>query len=362
MALQILYYVTSHGHGHSVRTCDIIIKLQKLRPDIGVVIRSTMSPDFFATRLKGLNYRVEAADFDVGLVQIDSIRADLDTSYSRLSELMDNRAEAIKAEAEWIETNDAGVVVSDIPGIPIAAAARAGVPSIGVGNFSWDWIYAEFAAQDPRWSPFVDAFAEDYSKSDLLIRLPFSGPMDAFSRQVDVGLLAHPGKNLRSEIALDIDANPSRKWVLMCFSSIDLSTAAIERIGMLNEYEFLTMPDLKDYAPNMHDIRSTSFSFSDLVASVDYVLSKPGYGIISDCVANSKPLIHSERSSFREYGVLLDSIEKYLQHAPLAMDSLYSGELGSALEVAESAPAPIENIARDGDLKAALTILEVMGA
>ncbi len=357
MASPIVYYVSSHGHGHSVRTCDIILQLQQLRPDIPLVIRSMMSPCFFETRLEGLNYRIESADFDVGLVQIDSIRADLDASYSKLSQLLDNRAANIEGESDWIAASDASLVVSDIPGIPIAAAAVAGVPSIAVGNFSWDWIYSEFAESDPRWKPFVDAFAEDYSKADLLIRLPFSCPMDAFPRHIDVGLLASPGQDRRPEIARSLGADPSRKWVLMCFSSIDLSSEAIARIGTLNEYEFLAMPALQSYARNMHDIRNTSLPFSDLVASVDYVLSKPGYGIISDCVANAKPLVHSERSRFREYGVLLDSIEKYLRHAALSMDELYSGNLSSALENIECAPEPLETPADDGAVKAAWTML-----
>ena len=44
----------------------------------------------------------------------------------------------------------ATVVVGDIPPLAFAAAARAGVPSVAVGNFTWDWIYSGYDAFEQR--------------------------------------------------------------------------------------------------------------------------------------------------------------------------------------------------------------------
>ncbi len=354
----IVYYVTAHGHGHSVRTCDVILKLRELHPEIPVILRTAMSPDFFRKRLHGCSCRTEPAAFDVGLVQFDSVEADLEESYRRLADLLHRRPDAIIAEARWLEETQAGLVVVDIPGIPIAAAAAAGIPSIAVANFSWDWIYSEFAERDRRWAPIVSAFAEDYSKADLLIQLPFSAPMEAFSRKVDVGLLAEPGRDRRGEIAEALGLDINRRWVLLSFSSIILSKEAIDNIGELRDYEFLAMPELKCYPANIHHLSDDDFPFSDIVASCDCVLTKPGYGIISDCIANGKPLVHAERKDFREYEVLLGNINRYLKHAQLSMKELYSGRLARALAEIERTPAPTENVARNGSESIVLNMIQ----
>ena len=57
------------------------------------------------------------------------------------------RKDAAAIEALIAETG-ARLVVADIPSIPIEAAKRCGIPAVAMGNFSWDWIYADFAARD----------------------------------------------------------------------------------------------------------------------------------------------------------------------------------------------------------------------
>ncbi len=48
------------------------------------------------------------------------------------------------AEAEVLRQLQATLVVADIPPLACAAADRAGVPSVVLGNFTWDWIYAAY--------------------------------------------------------------------------------------------------------------------------------------------------------------------------------------------------------------------------
>ena len=52
----------------------------------------------------------------------------------------------VDAEAALLRPRRATVVVGDIPPLAFAAAARAGVPSVAVGNFTWDWIYGAYDA------------------------------------------------------------------------------------------------------------------------------------------------------------------------------------------------------------------------
>ena len=56
---------------------------------------------------------------------------------------LDRRAALEAAELQRV---DARLVVGDIPPLAFAAAARARVPSVALGNFTWDWIYGDYPA------------------------------------------------------------------------------------------------------------------------------------------------------------------------------------------------------------------------
>src|SRR4029079_17891172 len=88
--------------------------------------------------------------------------------------------------------------------------------------------------------------------------------------------------------------------------------------------------------------------YEDLVGAVDAVFTKPGYGIISECIANGTALVYTERGRFAEYGVLVREMPRYLRCAFLDNASLMSARWRDALERAVHAPAPPVRPRTDG--------------
>jgi hypothetical protein len=85
------------------------------------------------------------------------------------------------------------------------------------------------------------------------------------------------------------------------------------------------------------------------------VVTKPGYGIIADCVANDTALLYTSRGRFAEYPVLVAEMPRYLRCAFIDHDALLSGRWRRALDRLGSAPAPRERPATDGaELTAAM--------
>ena len=52
------------------------------------------------------------------------------------------------------------------------------------------------------------------------------------------------------------------------------------------------------------------FLYEDIVHAVDVVVSKPGYGIIAECVANQTALLYTSRGHFAEYDVLVAGLPR----------------------------------------------------
>ncbi len=357
----IAYYISAHGYGHGVRACDIIRALNTSFPELQVHIVTGLAADFIGNRIRCDNNAIRPLSLDVGMVQKDSIRVDVPSTLARLQALFSESEERIRGEMAFMRERAIGLVVVDIPSIPIEAAHRCGIPSVAIGNFGWDWIYESFSGQDAGWKPIVDRIRGAYGMTDLLLRLPFSEEMRSFPDRLDIPLVATAGKCRRGDLADLFRCDPAKKWILLSFTSLDWSEGSLDRLELQEGYEFFTVYPLEWNRRNLHTIHRETVAFPDVVASVDAVVSKPGFGILSDCVVNKKPLIYADRSDFAEFDILERAIKKYLKHVHIPQQALYRGELGPSLDEIWTRPEAPARMPGGGDVVAARHIVQRLG-
>jgi hypothetical protein len=357
----IAYYITAHGYGHGVRSCDVIRAVNHLYPQLTVQPVSELPFSFLSNRIGNVRNSLRPLSFDVGMVQVDSIRINVDASLARVETLYSRHRDLVDQEAAYLSESNIGLVVVDIPAIPLESAALAGIPGLAIANFSWDWIYSGYVLKNPRWEPLVRLFREAYGKTDLLLRLPFSDAMEAFPRVEDIPVLAEPGIPRRAEIASFTGRDPGKKWILLSFTTLEWGEKALSEVERIEDYEFFTIYPLEWRRSNIYPLHREQVTFSDALASVDAVISKPGYGILSDCVVNNKPLIYADRSDFLEYPILEAAIKKYLKHIHIPMDDLYRGDLRRSLARIWDCPEPVETLPQGGAAIAAHRIARYAG-
>ena len=97
--------------------------------------------------------------------------------------------------------------------------------------------------------------------------------------------------------------------------------------------------------------------YEDLVAAVDVVATKPGYGIISECIANETAILYTSRGHFVEYDVLVAAMPKYLRCGFIDHDDLFAGRWRNALDRLMASTQPPERPATNG----AEVIAEMIG-
>lgn len=343
-------YITAHGLGHAARTCDVLSAFSELYPHIPITVVSELPEWFLVSR--NLKFSERKACFDVGMVQRDAVQMDIATTLTRLQRLMADWDSLVSQESKWMLESKVKLVVSDIPAIPLEAAASAGVTSAALTSFSWDWIYGAFQSQSPNWRAIIQRFQKAYQLCPLLLRYPFSGPMPFFSRTEDVPLVASPGDNKKGLFAELTGADAKKPWILFCLNSFQFQNPSC--FDAFGNYQFLTAGKLNWTSPNCFSLNPKTFNFSALVASCDAVLSKPGFGVLSDCVANNKPLIYVEREDFLEYTILERGIQEHLSGVHLPLSNLVSGDLQPALDALESGLAPPKSpLQCDGAVKVA---------
>src|SRR5262249_14675366 len=110
--------------------------------------RSATAPKRSARRRTGPRLSVEFQDVDTGVIETNGLDPDEDGTAPAASRFYHNFDRRADDEAAYLKRVAARVVVSDIPPLAFAAAARAGIRSIALSNFTWDWIYSDYPAFD----------------------------------------------------------------------------------------------------------------------------------------------------------------------------------------------------------------------
>jgi UDP-N-acetylglucosamine:LPS N-acetylglucosamine transferase len=80
--------------------------------------------------------------------------------------------------------------------------------------------------------------------------------------------------------------------------------------------------------------------YEDLVGAADAVVTKPGYGIITECIANDTAMLYTSRGHFPEYDVLVKEMPKYLRTAFIGQDELFAGKWETAVNKLLAQPKP----------------------
>ena len=357
MKKALVYYVTTHGYGHGARSCDVLSAVLRQRPDLTVHLVSDLPESFLAPRLPQGDLRYRQGSFDVGMVQLDSVRVDVPATLQAARHMLAGWPAHLAREVAFLKSVSAGVVVADIPGLPLQAARQLGLPAVAVGNFAWDWIYEPFAQEHRGWQPVIDAYRAAYAGSDVLLRLPFHEPMSAFPRRVDIPILARPGRPRREDIARHAGADPDSTWVLLSFSTLGWTEDALDRVVAVPGHTFFTVKPLAWDRPGMIALDRHVFPYADVMASCDVVVTKPGFGVLQECAVNNKPMVYVERENFREYPILESALKRHFKAVHLPARALYRGELAEALAAVRQAPAPKERLPAGGDELAAAEIL-----
>jgi L-arabinokinase len=295
------------------------------------------------------------------MVQRDSLRMDLEATLQAVEALKHRRQDLVEEEKRFFQRAEITAVVADIPFLPFLAASRHGIPSVGLGNFTWDWVYEYYAANDGRWREPVDWIREAYRHCELFLQLPMNGDCSACPRVLPVPLVARHARRSRREVRTILGIGEERRAFLISFTDLDLSVSAQRRLEGISDTLFLYKQPLRFQFTNAYCVDQAKVSYAELVAAVDGVITKPGYGIIADCVAQGTPVIYTDRGDFPEYEILVTEMSRWLPAVYMPSEDLYEGGWEWALKQLPIREARMSVVATNGSQVCARTILQHIG-
>jgi L-arabinokinase len=355
----VFFYVSSHGFGHASRQIEIINALTARAPELRIVVRSSVPEWLFQRTLRGA-VRLEPGPCDTGVVQIDSLRLDARETIERAATFYADLPSRADREAALIRQHGGVLVVADAPPLGPAAAAGAGVPSVVVSNFTWDWIY-EWYSEELRSHPRLLADIQAaYGRATAAWRLPMHGGFATFApgTVADVPFVARHARHTRAAVRRAFDLPAERPLVLFSFGGLRVHDLDFAALDCLDRYGVVLTPHEAARVAGtgragVHVITEdrlygSGFRYEDLVAASDIVLTKPGYGIIAECIANGPAILYTPRGRFREYDVLVEAMPRYLRCGSIDHQSLFAGRWRDGLDAVLAGEPPRERPPTDG--------------
>lgn len=346
----IVFYTSGHGFGHASRDIEVMHALRRHAPNVRLLVRTAVPAWLFqsATRVP---VDLQPLETDSGLAQIDSLTIDERETARRAVRFYDNFDERVVAEATWLKASGASLVVADVPPLACAAAARAELPCVVLANFTWDWIYrglGTFEREAPTVLPIIE---RAYATATYALRLPLHGgfaPMQKVVRDIPfIGRRSVHGRSA-TRTALGLDGN--RPIVLASFGGhglrVPYQDAARDSrfVLLLTDFEAesntaaAALPNVRCLTPR--EMSDRQLRYEDLVAAADIVVSKPGYGIVSECIANNTALLYTSRGRMVEYDVFVEQMPRVLRCRYIAQADLLAGRWAEDVDALFAQPAP----------------------
>jgi L-arabinokinase len=359
----LVCYISGHGFGHAVRTMEVIRALWRRQPDLPVQIRTSLPEWLLRFNLRG-PFTVVPVRSDVGAVQDDSLRVQPAATLRAYREFARDLPRLLASEVAAVRELRPRLIFADIPALAFDVADALGVPALGMTNFSWDWIYADYVRDFPADADLVAALRTSYGRAALLLRLPLYGDLSAFPHIRDIPFVARTAEVPSAETRRRLDLPSGERLVLLSFGGIGIALRHLPRA--VSGVTFVVTEAGHDTVPppcrvvSSAAMTSADVHYQDLVAAVDAVMTKPGYGIVAECIANRTPMIYTSRGRFAEYPCLVAGVQRYLTNAFISNDDLYAGHWETALEAIFGQPRRDVAVATNGAEVAAQVLLEYL--
>lgn len=323
---RIAYFISPHGFGHAARACAVIASLHNLLPNLKFEILTTV-PEYFFKEALDFNFEYRLFQSDVGVVQANALSEDLPATVSQLEQFLPLDGERAVQLGKSLKQAQVDLIICDIAPVGLAAAACAGIPSVLIENFTWDWIYEGYLNQEPGFKAIIPPFQNAFKLADMHIQTrPFC---QLFAGTLSSNPVARQPKKSKEEIRSQLEIDSSKPLVLVTMGGIRQLITGLSSLNDHTEATFL-IPGGSEKVERISNVillpHHSQYYHPDLVHASDILVGKLGYSTVSEAYHARIPYGYIPRDHFRETGPMGDFVRHEMGGLPIAVGDFYSGE------------------------------------
>ena len=348
-------FVSAHGFGHAARACAVMEAISVRNGHVRFEVFTTVPEAFFRESLGAGRFGYHPVATDVGFVQNGPFAADLAATAAALDRFLPFDPATTHPLAENLARLGCAAALCDISPLGIAVARDAGLPSVLVENFTWDWIYESDVGRCPRLAAHKRTLARIYAGVDVHIQA------EPVCRPAPAALTAHPVARRvripRAKVRARVGVPADRRMVLVSLGGVSKVHTDIYRLGERPDLFFVVANAGKTRRAFENVLALDAFSgvyHPDLVGAADVLVGKAGYSTVAEACGAGIPFGYAARPDSRESEVLDAFIRKRLSGVALAPDAFETGSWIGRLDDLLSRPRPAAGADGAGQIAAFL--------
>lgn len=344
----LLVCISGHGYGHVAQTAPVLDALLQLVPDLQITLRTSVPLAHLRSRIHAeFHYLQEAVD--PGMEMVSALEVDAERSFQAYADFHHDWDARVAAEEKLLSEIAPDVVLTNVAYLPLAAAARLNIPAVAMCSLNWADIFGAFCGQMPRAEVILAQQQQAYLQADAFLRLSPAMPMMWMPHVQEMGPVAQPRTNRRSYINQKLGLKAQHKLVLVSMGGIAMQLP-VESWPTLPNVLWVIPDGWQTGREDCLPLGSLGVDFSDVLASCDVLLTKPGYGSFVEAACAGVPVLYVKREAWPEQEVLIAWLEQHGVCAELGPTQLQTGEfrekLLQLLQQEKSAPiAPAGTLA-----------------
>ncbi len=307
----VAFFVTPHGFGHAARAAAIMDAIAESADSIRFEIFAETPRWFFEQSVRA-PFGYHKVLTDIGFVQTSPFQEDLAGTLEKLASFFPPSPILIDDLAKRIKRLKCRAVVCDIAPLGIAVAKKAGVASVLVENFTWDWIYGAYTLLDKRIGRYAAYLKELFSAADRHIQTePVCNPVP--DADLTVGPVGRKPRTSPDEIRKKLKVGDGCKLVTVTTGGVETEYGFVEKLEKVQGVVFVVagIRPLRKYADHVVFLPQRSpFYHPDLIDASDAVIGKAGYSTLAETYLRGVPFGYVSRKMFPEAEVLARFAER----------------------------------------------------
>ena len=326
--------ISGHGFGHAAQTAPILNRLHQRMPQLQLTVRSAVPLAHLRSRIKA-PFEYLPSEGDIGMVMSSALDICVEESCAAYRTFHADWDARVAGEARLLGELGADMVLSNVGYLPLAGAQRAGIPNAALCSLNWFDIYRHYCGDNTIAAQIHACYAE----ANAFLRATPGMAMEHLPNLVPVAPIAAVGNNRRDELGRQLRLSKQEKLVLVSLGGI-ASRLPIERWPRIDGVRWLVQQSWQIEHPDAIIIESLPMSFSDLLASSDALICKPGYGSFAEAACSGTPVLYVSRADWPESPALIEWLQQHSLCREVSRDALEQGNFASVLKEICHAPRP----------------------
>ena len=327
--------ISGHGFGHVAQMAPILNAFHKLRPDTRITVRSAAPLAHLRSRIL-VPFEHLPSTGDIGMMMSSPLEVEVELSRAAYRSFHANWDTRVGEEAHLLQALQADMVFSNVGYLPLAGAQRAGIANAALCSLNWSDIYRHYCdvpteAGCTRDAAITAQIQASYANADAFLRATPGMAMTDLNNLIPVPPIADIGMNRRDELNRHLRLSSQEKLVLVSMGGV-ASRLPIENWPRIEGVRYLVQDSWLVEHPDAIILESLPMGFSDLLASSDALLCKPGYGSFVEAACCGVPVLYVGRPDWPESPALITWLQSHGISAELSYTDLQQGNIAKYLE------------------------------